>query len=79
MFFAPLIGAYKAVIGEFEEADKKKKKKDKKTYEGYRVVMVNRTSMRRIRNAAKRVHVDNVVRINPKAEQDSQDPQDAKC
>lgn len=83
MFFAPLIGAYKAVVGEFEESGRrKKKKKDKKAYEGFRVVYVRDRSFRHMRNVAKRAHVENVVRINKKAEQDPQDPQDpqdAKC
>ncbi|MGF6400601.1 shikimate 5-dehydrogenase [Pseudomonas frederiksbergensis] len=73
MFFAPLIGAARAIAREFEVLGKKATKKAEMEGE-YRIVVVNRSSMRRMRNAAKRVKHESAVRA-----QDTQEPQQTKC
>lgn len=69
MFFAPLVGAARAIAREFKVLGKKAKKED-----GYRIVVVNRSTMRRMRIAAKRVKCESAVRV-----EDTQEPKRAEC
>jgi len=69
IFFAPLVGAARAIAREFKALGKKAKEED-----GYRIVVVNRSSMRRMRTAAKRVKCEPVVRA-----EDAQEPKRAEC
>ncbi|MNR58051.1 hypothetical protein D3C85_1789580 [compost metagenome] len=70
MFFAPLVGAARAIAREFKVSGKKKAKKE----DGYRIVVINRSTMRRMRIAAKRVKCEPAVRV-----EDAQEPKRAEC